>query len=588
MPEQEPTMKIEIFDTTLRDGAQSLHEDNQFPDGSKVALADRIAMMGTDTIEAGFPATMGDEEEIAEVARMVGQTQYEITPTSIEDGKWVELEPKIWTPVITGLTRAVPEEIEQAARAVQSADRPGIHLFIATAEEHMRAKHPQMTREEVLRMGVAGIRHARDVAGEQATIEFSCEAASTTDMSFLEKAIRTALQEDINVLNLPDTLGAASPIRMAHIFDMATRAMADEGRIGEVKLSSHNHDDGQRAVQNAISSMHAIISAAKDLGVSIPDFQVEGLWYPGGGERNGNLFFAPFVRNVLTDRDEFEAVIELTLANYRMKEAVEYILSMAGLELDPNTPVVGDNTIIHRSGVHSDAIVKGGAATYAAVDNRGFGHPVAAILEDGKYQGRKGRENLGGTDIYRSELVITNEETIDRIKSMALRISEEQAERITVDANKISKARGVAVADTELERMAAKELGIDLSDRYKVEDFSFSGKKDIHTASVVLTDDEGRSYRATENHGGGNIEALVKAVNSALGFEGDMKGWEAKSVIEEGSASEGGVAFSVENSHEVRVFSKSRSVDEASLIGYIEGINLIERIEQRREVMPID
>lgn len=587
MTEQEPSVRIEIFDTTLRDGAQSLHQDNQFPKGSKVALADRIAMLGTDTIEAGFPATMGDEEEIAEVARTVGQAQYEVTPTSIENGEWVDLEPKIWTPVITGLARAVPEEIEQAARAVGSADRPGIHVFIATAEEHMRAKHPSMTREAVLQMGMEGIRHARDAAGEHATIEFSCEAASTTDMVFLERAVRLALQEDIDVINLPDTLGAASPIRMGKIFEMATRVMIEEGRAEEVAISSHNHDDGQRAVQNAISSLHAVINTAKEMGVKPPDFQVEGVWMPGGGERNGNLFIPPFVRNVLTDRPEFETPVELTIASKKMKAVVEYLMNAAGLSIEPNTPVVGENTIVHRSGVHSDAIIKGGAATYAAVDNRGFGHAKAAIIGDGKYQGKRGRENLGGTDIYRSELIIQSEDTKARIEAMALQINEEQAERITVMANKISKGRGVAVADNELEKMAAQELGIELEDRYKIEDFDFHGTRDVHTAEVNLSDESGQRFKAVENHSGGSIEALVHAVNSAINYDGDVKNWEAKPVFEEGSASEGAVTFFVENGHKVSVFSKSRSIDEASLRGYIEGINLIQRIDDRKKVIPI-
>lgn len=578
-PETEPTMKIEIFDTTLRDGAQSLHKDNQFPSGSKVELADRIAMMGTDTIEAGFPATMGDSEEIAEVARTVGQNEYRITPTSIENGEWVDLPDKLWTPVITGLSTAREADIEQSAEAVSEAKRPGVHIFIATAEEHMRAKHPNMTRSEVLAMGVRGIRYARNAAGPDAVIEFSCEAASTTDLPFLDRAVRTALQEDIDVLNLPDTLGAASPIRMAKIFDMATRAMAEEGRIGEVKLSSHNHDDGQRAVQNAISSMHAVINAAKELGVSIPDFQVEGLWYPGGGERNGNLFFAPFARNILTDRDEFEAALELTLANPKMKETVEFIMAMAGLQLDPNTPVVGDNTIIHRSGVHSDAIVKGGAATYAAVDNRGFGHKQAAILEDGKYQGSRGRDNLGGTDTYRSELVVNSEEVAERISAMGMEVSSEDLESITVTSNRIAKDRQVAISDIEIERMVAKKQGIDLEDKFKIEDFDFHRK--TNKAEVKLSDDDGEAYEATEIHSKGAIDAYIKSVNAALGFNGDLQGWKAQTVIEEGSASEGGVIFDVVNDHRVKIFAKAESVDEATLRGYVDGINLIERIKQR-------
>ncbi|HVA10924.1 MAG TPA: hypothetical protein VNG32_02035, partial [Candidatus Dormibacteraeota bacterium] len=372
-----PVMHVEIFDTVPRDGAQSLPKENKFPrdSGVKVAIANAIAKLGVNTIEAGFPATDGDGEEVSEVATTIGQTEYSVVPKTIENGELVALPTRVWTPVITGLSLAKPKDIETTWQAVKGAKHPGIHTFVATSEEHMRAKHSGMSQVQVLGMAISAIRHARDVGGPDTRVEFSCEAASTSDMNTLRRFVKSALQEDIDVINLPDTLGAASPIRMARIFSEATKWIIEEGRQDEVMISSHNHNDGERAVQNAISSMHAVIDTARGMHSNIPRFQFEGVAAPGMGERNGNAFLAAYVRNVLTDRNEFNAEIDLSIDTTLLKAVAEFVLAEAGLSVDPNTPVVGKATAEHRSGVHSDGILKGGVAIYAAVNPMWFGHP---------------------------------------------------------------------------------------------------------------------------------------------------------------------------------------------------------------------
>jgi hypothetical protein len=215
------------------------------------------------------------------------------------------------------------------------------------------------------------------------------------------------------------------------------------------------------------------------------------------------------------------------------------------------------------------------------VDNRGFGHKVAAVLEDGKYQGSRGKDNLGGTDTFRSELVVNNEEVGGRISAMGMEVSSDELEAITVTSNRIAKARQVPISDIEIESMVAEAQGIELEDRYKIEDFDFHRK--ANKAEVRLSDTAGKTYEATETHSKGAIDAYIKAVNTALGFDGDLQGWKAQPVIEQGSASEGGVIFEVVNDHRVKIFAKADSVDEATLKGYVDGINLVERIEQRRQ-----
>lgn len=572
-------LEVEIFDTVARDGAQALPQDNQFPPGSKVALAQRIVPLGVNTIEAGFPATAGDSEEVVEVAATVGRTEYSVSPKTIEDGELITLPTRLWTPVISGLTRARPEEIETTWKAVQGARNPGIHVFVATSEEHMRAKHSGMTQTQILEMGMEAIRYARQIGGPATRVEFSCEATSTSNMDTLERFVRSALQEDVDVINLPDTLGAASPIRMGHIFEQATKWIIMEGREDEVMISSHNHDDGERAVQNAIASMHAVINMAHRLQAGIPRFQFEGVAAPRLGERNGNAFLAPFVRNILTDRNEFGAEIDIAVDTTKLKAVAEFICALARITIDRNTPVVGPATAEHYSGVHSDAILKGGAATYAAVNPMWFGHPHAAVLEDGVYQGVAGRNRLGATDEYRSELVRTSSDILESIQAIGMMVDEEQLERITVRVNSMARKMKIPVADTEIESFVADETGETLVDTVELKDFDEKTAQNTARVSILTPDGikMGEAQRTS-----GNIGALVHAANNALGFDGDYRNWRGHS-LEEGSDAIGAISLAVrQNGHEVTAFAQSANVDEASLRAYIKAINLIHRIDARR------
>lgn len=580
-------MKFEIFDTTCRDGAQSLPEANQFAEGIKVEIADMVARQGVDTIEAGFPASMNDDARVAEVAKTVGQTEYMVTPTSIEDGELVELRPKLWTPVITGLARANESEINRTFAAVADAKQPGIHTFIATAEEHMRTKHAGKSQEQILDMAVGAIRHARKIGGPATRVEFSCEAASTSNIDVLEKFVRTALADDeakIDVINIPDTLGAASPKRMYEIFEKITEWVIREGRASDIIISSHNHNDGERAVQNTIASAHAVIDTAKRLGLvdMIPAFQAEVTSGHNLGERNGNTNLAPLVRNLLTDRGEFAADINLGIDSRRLKETVEFICAQAGIELDPNAAVVGDDTIAHRSGVHADAIIKGGAATYAAVNPMWFGHESAARIEDGDYQGRNGRENLGATTVFRRESVITDVEVNSRLQKLGIKVNDEDLERITVGSNTRTKGLDRPVSDNELEELA---LG-PVEDEIKLIHEESSMIDTVSSASVTILDENGE-YKKGESHDNesGEVDALVKSINLAVGFKGDISKVIDVASLGKGSDAAAGVAIEIkQNGHELIVYAEGESINSGAIKAYVKAINLINRIEERKKL----
>ncbi|HMH31291.1 MAG TPA: hypothetical protein VK534_02335 [Methylomirabilota bacterium] len=400
MNQSRETFKIVSFDTTCRDGAQALPQENQFEPGAKVDICREIASLGTETIEAGFPATPGDAEEVQAVAETVGNQVFLIEPRRISKASLIDDEPYSFTPVITGLTRADPEEIDTTWEAVQPAINPGIHTFVATADNHMKAKHPGKDRQGVAQMAVMAARHAREVGGPETRVEFSCEAASTSNSEYLERIVKLVLQEDIDVVNMPDTLGAASAQRIRRMFQNVTRWVIEEGLQDRVIISAHNHNDGARAVANTIEAAHAVLDTAINLGVKPPVFQAEVTNGPDLGERNGNTSFAPWAQSVLTDAEEFARPIDFKVDTTRVLRAAQLVANQAGIEIPAKTPVIGVDSRIHRSGIHSDAIVKGGASIYAHIDPRWFGWDEAAILEDGNYQGRNGRANLGEIQVF--------------------------------------------------------------------------------------------------------------------------------------------------------------------------------------------
>lgn len=394
-------MQVQFFDTTLRDGAQALPEEHQFPVGSKPFIADAIATMGVHTIEAGFPATKGDQEEVREVARTVGNTEYSITPRTIEGAQLVESEPVIVTPVVTGLARAVDHDIEQTWDAVQYARNPGIHTFVATADSHIMAKHPGKNREDVFDMAMSGIRHARAISTPDTTVEFSCEAATGTDFDYLERMVRGAMQAGANVINLPDTLGQASNARIQRIFSAATRWVIAEGMQDSITISTHNHEDTARGVANTITAMHAVEDTAYAFGVVPPNFQAE-ITVSGLGERSGNTRFDATVLAMMLDADagDFHKYPNTTIDTKRVIPVAEFVFTQAGMTVPSRAPVVGTDSRTHRSGIHAHGVLAGGAHIYSPYDPRWFGAAESAIIDDGRYQGQHGKQHVGAVAAY--------------------------------------------------------------------------------------------------------------------------------------------------------------------------------------------
>lgn len=388
----EAIVRVEIFDTTLRDGAQALPDANQFPEGSKPEIAELIASLGVNVIEAGFPRTKGDDVEVRNVAKTVGNTRPNVSVWS--NGEEAGLS-AFRPPVITGLSRTTNEDIEATWDAVQYAARPRIHTFISTDPEHMRAKFVGKTAEQVLGMGQHAVRYAKEISSEHpnASVEFSAEAASTTEWTFLERVVKTAADEGADVINVPDTVGQRTPFWMANFYgnviDWAHSINPD------IVISAHNHNDLDMATANSLSLVEIAARVALQQQREIK-VQIETALC-GLGERAGNADVFPVVANLFKNAKDMDSMIRWEFNPGMSKSVAQRVMSFAGLEVHRQSPVVGEDTNVHRSGIHSDGVIKGGFTIYSPIDLSFWGHEKSARHEDGKYQGKNGRSAANQT-----------------------------------------------------------------------------------------------------------------------------------------------------------------------------------------------
>lgn len=389
-------VEFSSFDTTLRDGAQALDENShQFERGSKPKIAGAIAALGVDVIEAGFPATPDDAAEVQAVSRSVGNTTYEVNDW--ENGERTGVSHS--TPVIAGLSRATPGDIEATWGAISDAERPRIHTFISVDDNHMKVKFPGKTSQSVLNMGRESIRYARDISAEKsdATIEFSAEASTTADKSFLESVVKMSAEEGVDVLNMPDTVSQRDPFWM---YEFYKRILGWAIPINpDITISSHPHNDLGLAVANSI----ALVRAASDYASYSQKrirIQSEGT-ICGLGERAGNADLIAVMGGLFKFTRGSDTPVKFSFNPQRAVGTATEVMAAASYEVPPKSPIVGSETNKHRSGIHSDGILKAGKdgfKIYTPHDPRFWGHDQSAVHEGGRYQGRKGLKAASAKD----------------------------------------------------------------------------------------------------------------------------------------------------------------------------------------------
>jgi 2-isopropylmalate synthase len=329
---------VKIFDTTLRDGEQS--PGISLDVAEKLEIAEQLARLGVDVIEAGFPiASDGDFEAVEAIAKAVRG------------------------PIITGLSRTGFKDIDRAWEAVRHAEKARIHVFIATSKIHMEKKL-RMTPDQVKAEAAAGVARARGYVDD---VEFSPEDGYRSDPDFMCEVCQIAVDNGATTLNIPDTVGFAVPEDYGRLI-----AYVIEQVRGDYTVSTHCHNDLGLAVANSLAG---VVNGARQI-----ECAVNGL-----GERAGNAALEEVVMAIRTRGDYFDGV-DVNVRTEELARTSRMVSQLTGYHVQYNKAVVGRNAFAHESGIHQHGVLAD-RSTYEIIDASAVGQEAAQIVL-GKHSGR--------------------------------------------------------------------------------------------------------------------------------------------------------------------------------------------------------
>jgi 2-isopropylmalate synthase len=333
--------RVEIFDTTLRDGEQSPGASMNV--NEKIQMALQLERLGVDIIEAGFPIASDQEfEGVQKVAAAVKK------------------------PRVAGLARANRADIERAAQAVEKAERPVLHTFIATSDIHLEHKL-RMTRDQVLEKAAEAVRLAKTLVGR---VEFSAEDSTRSDPVYLAQVVKAAIDAGADVINLPDTVGYTTPNEIEEMF---RNVIATVPGSDTVVFSCHNHNDLGLAVANALAALRG--------GARQIECCVNGI-----GERAGNTSLEEVIMAMKTRQNVYP--FETGIITEEITNSSKLLGSLTGLTISYNKPIVGRNAFAHEAGIHQHGVIAS-RITYEIMTPESVGRSSNELIL-GKHSGKHG------------------------------------------------------------------------------------------------------------------------------------------------------------------------------------------------------
>ncbi len=497
--------RIKIFDTTLRDGEQSPGCSMNLTE--KLEITGQLERLGVDVIEAGFAiSSPGDFEAVSTIAETVQNAS------------------------VASLARLTEKDIDAAAKAVSRANRPRIHVFLATSPIHMRYKL-KMSPSEVLERVRTLVRYAKNYVED---IEFSAEDATRSDWDFLTEVFSAAVKSGATTLNVPDTVGYTTPDEMYALMRHLTEHVKGADKV---VFSTHCHNDLGLATANSLAAMRG--------GASQLELTLNGI-----GERAGNASLEEVVMAVKTRGAYYGC--ETGIDTTRIYRACNVLSRIIGQRIPPNKAIVGQNAFAHEAGIHQHGVLAN-PETYEIMTPESIGLPKNQMVL-GKHSGRHAFE--------------------DRLKSLGITINADKLDEAFLKF-KLLADRKKTVSDRDIEALVTGER-VAIDEMYALESFVVnSGSAIDATATIALKNGEG--VKKISMIGVGQIEAAFSAINALVGVSPTLADYELHAVTG-GEDAQGDVTVKLElNGRTANGRGLSVDVVEASIRAYLNGINKLLR-----------
>jgi 2-isopropylmalate synthase len=504
--------RIIIFDTTLRDGEQCPGASMNLRE--KLEVARQLARLKVDVIEAGFPVTSdGDFTAVQTIAR------------------------EVKGPIIAGLARCVPKDIDAAGAAVKPAGKRGrIHVFLATSKIHMEFKLGK-AKDEIVRLASEGVKQARSYVED---VEFSPEDGSRTEPEFLAEVCRAAIAAGATTLNIPDTVGWAVPDEYAALIGRLYEEIP-EFQSGKAIISVHCHNDLGLAVANSLAAVRA--------GARQIECTVNGI-----GERAGNASLEEIVMALKVRKDHF-AKLECGVNAREIVKSSRLVSRMSGLVVQRSKAIVGENAFAHSSGIHQDGILKK-RETYEIMDPKEVG--------------------WGGT-----ELPLTKHSgraaVAARLKHLGFKMTDADVNAIFTRFKDIGDKKKF-VYDDDLTALVEGHI-TEVPETWSLDYLSVSsGNKMVPTATVRLKRQNGKQpgeeILQDAGIGDGPVDAALKAIDRLTETKGRLIDYSLRAVSQ-GKDALGEVTLKVDFGGQELITGKGASTDviEASARAYLNAVN---------------
>ena len=451
--------RLLIFDTTLRDGEQS--PGASLTSDEKLEVALQLAELGVDIIEAGFPIASPDD---ASAVRRIAE--------------------QVKGPVIAGLARCKPEDIDVAWESLRHGESVRLHTFISTSDIHLKHQF-RMTREEALAHAVAMVRRAKSYTSD---VEFSPMDATRSDRNYLHKVLEAVIDAGATTINIADTVGFITPLEFGQMIDDIRESVPSAGKV---VLSVHCHNDLGMAVSNSLA---AVLNGARQVECTIN----------GIGERAGNAALEEIVMAVKTRAEVYQ--VETGIDTSKIYKTSRLVSNLTGMVVQPNKAIVGSNAFAHESGIHQDGVIKE-RTTYEIMDARNVGLADSTLVlgkHSGRHALRKRFEEMGYT---------LGDDEVNRAFGRFKEIADKKKE----------------ITSKDLEAILADEIAA-VEEVYQVQALQVScGYPAVPTATVTLRLPSG-DERLEVATGTGPVDATYKAISKIVDLPVRLAEYSVRSV----------------------------------------------------------